>query len=64
MVAEGDGGEREKSKRTMKCLFLAALKWGSRADGYLVGFPACWDGDGGEENCDPTQSNWIRWCSS
>lgn len=49
-MAEGDGGEREKSKRTIKCLYLAALKRSSRADGFLIGFPTCWDGDGGEEN--------------
>lgn len=41
-MAEGDGGEREISTRTIKCLFLAALKWSSRADGFLIEFPKGW----------------------
>lgn len=41
-MAEGDGGEREISRRTIKCLFLAALKSSSRDDGFLIGFLKCW----------------------
>lgn len=31
------GGKQEDC-----CLSLAALKWSSRADGFLIGFPKCW----------------------